>query len=380
MSDTPQAQYFLLTTGLSRGQDDATAKKRVCTWHREYFCLNTETGGLMSVNEMEDGLMWFSVATVLPVPVRAIESTADVYDAAYKRFQAKDKATKAKEAKDKAFRKQLASGDIYGLHPERAQRAESHEVLAEAGFVQLYPEPAPERSEASLPPAAEASLPPALVAPAAGLLDDVTVLDLEFQGDNLLEIAAIRYVNGESVDEYVSLVRFHGQVWAAITQVTGLTTLHVSADKLPSEKQALQQFKKLVSKRLFGEQMLGDSLLVCHSIGADKRVIEAARKRQGATAELANPWLCTLALAKRRVKAGLLPSDQKCGLGELCQHFQIKTRGAHRAKADVLMCHQLLRKLHEQQPVTKLDLHGAPQPGKGKKSTLLNGTGLFAAA
>lgn len=353
MSDAPQAQYFLLTTGMSRGQDDATAKKRVCTWWRAHIRLEAD-GQWAAVNECEDGLMWFSPFALLPVPPLAVPSTLAVYEKVEKRYLAKAKAKREREAKEKAFRKQLASGDIYGLRQQEPEAEPTFIEMIREISEQVYPEPV----EASLP-----------LVPAAGLLDDVTVLDLEFQQDSLLEIAAIRFVHGEPVDEYVSLVHFTGQIWAAVFQLTGISSLHVSDPKLPRERQALQQFKKLA----------GDSLLVCHSIGADKRVLEAARTRQGATSELSNPWLCTLALAKRRVKAGLLPSGQKCGLGELCQHFKIKTRGAHRAKADVLMCHQLLRALHQQQPVTKLDLHGAPQPGKNRKSTPAGPGLLFAA-
>lgn len=378
MSEAPEAQYFLLTVGLSRGQDDATAKKRVCTWHREYFRLDGEFGTLTSVNEMEDGLMWFSVGAKLSVPRAAVASTAAEYDAAYKRYQAKDKAKQAAEKKEKDFRKQCAAGDIYGLHPERTKqrisRQELEQVLAEAGAERVYPE----RSEASLPQVVEAtpSTPtpapstPAVApsTPAAGLLDDITVLDLEFQGEQLLELAAIRYQGLQQVGEYVSFVQFRGAIWRPVSELTGITSLHCW--DAPAEVEVLKAFKKLA----------GDSLLVCHNISADKRILEAARTRCGAKTELPNAWLCTLALARKRVKAGLLPKDQKCRLVDLCQQLHVKALGAHRAKVDVQRCFGVLRKLHEQQPVTKLDLHGAPQPAKSKKNAVPAGPGLFAAA
>ena len=349
MSSVPTAQYFLLTTGLSRGQDDATAKKKVCTWWKEYFRLDGEFGTLTSVNEMEDGLMWFSVGAQLPVPARAVPSTAAAYDAAYRRYQAKAKAQRKAEDKAKAFRKQLASGDIYGLRAE-AQEAEPTfiEMLNEVS-VQLHPE----RSEASIPP--------------PGLLDDITVLDTEFvpEGAHLLEIAAIRYINGEAQQAFVSFVRYDGIVPRFVSELTGITALHVYGPTIPSEKKVLQQFF----------QYAGDSLLVAHNVAADRGIIEKTRTRLGAPAELPNAWLCTMALARKR-----LPKGQKVALAELCQLFNIKRRGAHRAKADVEMTVQLLRKLHEQQPVTKGDLHGAPQPGKGRKISTPTGPGLFAAA
>lgn len=351
MGDAPHTKYFLLTTGLSRGQDDATAKKKVCTWHREYFRVDGEFGTLTSVNEIEDGLMWFSVGALLPVPARALPSTAEAYDAAYKRYQVKAKARREREAKEKAFKKQCASGDIYGLRTSEMEEVPAVEALPDVSVnvsvnVTVTAEP--------------------IAAP--HLLDDFTVLDLEFQQEDLLEVAGIRYQGWEPVAEFVSFVQFRKPVWRPITDLTGITALHVY--DAPEEKSVLQQFKKLA----------GDSLLVCHNISADRRVLEAARTRQGATAELANPWLCTLALARRRVKAGLLPKDQKCGLGELCHGFKIKTMGAHRAKRDVQMCFHLLKHLHAQNPVIAADLHGAPQPGKSKKNALPTGPGLFASA
>ncbi|GAA4362225.1 hypothetical protein GCM10023185_29960 [Hymenobacter saemangeumensis] len=342
MATPPPSAYFLLTTNLSRGQDDATAKKRACTWKREYFRLDGATGLLLSVNEYEDGLLYMSTAAPLPVPVQAQPSTAAVYEAAEERYLAYAKKKREQERKEKEALRLLRDG------------MKRHEHASEeAGAADRQPAPVPA---------------PALVVdeqpqPVAGqLLDTFTVIDLEFQGSDLLELAAIRYEAWQPVGEYVSFVQFRGQVYSAVTQLTGITGLHVY--NATPEKQVLQQFKKLA----------GDSLLVCHNISADRRVLEAARARQGATSELPNPWLCTLALARKR-----LPKGQKCGLSELCHHFHIKARGAHRAKRDVEMCYQVLRHLHQQQPVTKGDLHGAPKPGKGK-STVAGPGLLFEAA
>jgi DNA polymerase-3 subunit epsilon len=366
MSDAPQAQYFLLTTPVGRGQESAEKKK--CTWHTEYFKHYTDKDGtwlLCSVNECEDKTMWFSKPMPFPVPQRAKPSTAKVYAAALARYDVVAAKKKAQADIDKAAKKKLAemrSGlKALGLTP-----APERSVASRAQLVERISEPVKVEQLldklAAQPMAVEASL------PQPGLLDDFTVIDLEFQVNDMLELAAIRYRNWEPVGEVVSFVRFTGTLYRNITDLTGITALHLH--DAPEERAVLEQFKKLA----------GDSLIVCHSVGADKRVLEAARTRQGAKKELPNPWLCTLALSKRRVKAGILPSAQKCGLGELCQHFKIKVRGAHRAKADVLMCFQLLRALHQHQPVTKADLHGAPQPGKSKKVLTPAGPGLFAAA
>jgi DNA polymerase-3 subunit epsilon len=176
-------------------------------------------------------------------------------------------------------------------------------------------------------------------APAAGLLDDFTVLDLEFQnpGGILLEVAAIRYVNWQPVGQFVSFVRFRGELNFHVAKLTGI--MRDDVWNAPEEREVLIGLKNLI----------GDSVLVCHNIAADKRVLEATRTRLGAKTELPNKWLCTLALAKLR-----LPQAQQYGLGALCLTFDIPSLGAHRALRDVEMCYQVLRRLHEQQPVTEL--------------------------
>lgn len=349
MSSAPLAQYFQRRTNMSRQN---------CSYLLEHFRLDAVTGLLESVSVYEDGLAYHAAPAPFRVPVLAVPSTASAYATALAKAQASEKKRKEKADIEKQQRKAVDAmrKALAGLEQPAAPNRPARAVLVAA--------PVATPVEASLPqPVVEAAAAPVALSAGPQLLDDFTVLDLEFQVDNLLEIAAIRYQNWEPVGEFVSFVRFREKIWGPVTQLTGITPMHVF--DAPEEKHVLQQFKKLA----------GDSLLVCHSIGADKRVIEAARTRQGATAALANPWLCTLALARKR-----LPKGQKCGLGELCQRYDIQVRGAHRAKADVLMCYQLLRALHAQQPVTKGDLHGAPQPGKRKPSTVATPGLLFEAA
>lgn len=187
--------------------------------------------------------------------------------------------------------------------------------------------------------------PPALVAApvASELLANFTVLDMEFQGTNILELAAIRYERWEAVEEYESLVYFDGPLNSWITANTSITTARLR--QAPSELTVLRAFF----------QMAKGSVLVAHNAAAaDKRVLKAARERHGATQELPNPWLCTMAVAKQHERAGLLPKGQGCGISDLCLHFGIDQRGHHQAKRDVQMCYQVLRCLHAQQPITEL--------------------------
>jgi DNA polymerase-3 subunit epsilon len=194
--------------------------------------------------------------------------------------------------------------------------------------------------------------------PPAGLLDDFTVLDLEFQPkpSALLELAAIRYKNWQPVGKVVSFVQCREELNPHVARLTGITRADVY--NAPTEKAVLQTFFKLAE----------GSVLVCHNIGADRNQLEAARTRCGATTPLANQWLCTLALAKTRRSKGAA-----CGLGELCLDFGIDALGAHRALRDVEMCFQVLRRFHEQQPITELITSTAKPKSAGTGS-------LFSAA
>jgi len=203
------------------------------------------------------------------------------------------------------------------------------------------------------------SRPAVAVAPlASGLLDCFTVLDLEFQGTQILELAAIRYEHWQAVEEYESLVYFDGPLNGWITSNTKITSARLR--QAPDEKTVLREFFRLAE----------GSILVAHNaLAADKRVLEAARTRCGATAPLPNPWFCTMAEARRRVATGLLKADQKCGISDLCTLFSIDQSGHHTAKRDVEMCHQVLHKLHAQQPITEL-ITSLAKPKKPAQASL----------
>lgn len=319
-------QYYQLRTGLSRGQEDGTAKKFVCTEWLQYFCLRAD-GLLESVNVFDDGFIYRSHAAPFTVPQRAEPSTAEQYAEVLARCLAKEKAAAEQLAKEKTFKKLLASGNIYG-----SLRADDE---------------------------------PAAPAEARPFLSDFTVIDLEFQGTSILELAARRYINWEPVGELVTFVRYTGPISSIVTHLTGITRADVA--NAPDEKQVLQWFRALA----------GDSLLICHNITADRRILEATRTRMGAGAPLGNPWLCTLALAKLR------RPGQSHKLGDLCREAGISTKGAHRAANDVTMCAELLRVFHAEQPVGPESLYGAPvakRPTAKRKATAEQGALLSSAA
>jgi DNA polymerase III epsilon subunit-like protein len=181
--------------------------------------------------------------------------------------------------------------------------------------------------------------PPVVLPDAPGLLDDFTIIDLEFQAkpQALLELAAVRYKNWQPVGKVVSFVQCRQELNPYVAKLTGITRSDVY--NAPTEIEVLRKFFALAE----------GSLLIAHNITADRKQLEDARTRCGATTKLPNPWFCTLALARSRRS-----KDAACGLGELCLDFGINAVGAHRAMRDVEMTYQVLRYFHAQQPITEL--------------------------
>jgi DNA polymerase-3 subunit epsilon len=306
------ASYFLRTTGMSRGITDGTSKKNACTWHREYFRLDDE-GLLSSVNEYGDGLLFYSEPAPLPFPCAfplPLPCSSELFQQAYARCTVYTEKREAERKAAKEFAKSLKSGMLFNAH-----------AAEEAG-------------------AAE----PTGLADAQHWLHDFTVLDTEFQGPALLELAAVRYVNWAPVEVLQTFVAFAGQVNKFTTDLTGITARDLVG--APSASAVLKSFR----------QMAGPSVLVAHNASADRGIIERTRTALGATEPMPNEWLCTMAVARQRY-------PKPHGLGELCSRLGIPTAGAHRALRDVEMCFELLQRMHREAPVAPLPVR---TPAKAK--------------
>jgi DNA polymerase-3 subunit epsilon len=293
------ASYYQIETGMSRGI--TSADKKACNWVVEYLC-QEPTGLLSSVSVYEDGFVFRSPAAPLLVPARAQPSTAQAYAAALTKCLAHER-----------------------LHPELGHAYEAKRKALESQVKAL----------------------------ARPFLSDITVLDTEYQGEHLLEVAAVRYQDWQPVDRLVSFVRYTGPISAIVSNLTGITPQQVA--HAPEAKLVLQAFRKLA----------GDSVLVAHNYSADRRVLELARTGLGAEAPMPNDWLCTMAVARKRY-------PKPHGLGELCNRFGIATDGAHRALRDVEMCFGLLHRMHQAQPLTMAQL--------AHPRTAARQAGLFATA
>jgi DNA polymerase III epsilon subunit-like protein len=294
------AFYFLL---------HETTNSSTYSWRREYLKLSLgKVCRLEKVVEYENKTIYRPTGLAFGLPFGVKRITKLEYTQALLRYR-----------KDAAMRKRL--DEI-----EKEQRKVADKKLSGIRGLAGTPQPTPLR----------VSTTPEVVS-GSGLFDDFTIVDTEYQGDRLLEVAAIRYKNWQEVDRYESFVLFKDWLWPKTTELTGITASHLA--KGTPEGKVLQQFIKLAE----------GSLLIAHNIGADRSKFEAACMRQGREM-LANKWFCTLKLARAR-----LPKDAKCGLTELCDRFKFGNKDAHRAMSDVERTYKVLRHFYQEDPITTLD-------------------------
>nr|WP_314900267.1 3'-5' exonuclease [uncultured Deefgea sp.] len=155
-------------------------------------------------------------------------------------------------------------------------------------------------------------------------------------GARITEVAALRVVNGEVVERFVSLVNCGTRIPREITAITGITQAMVNtAPRVGEVVPALIQF-------------IGKDALAAHNASFDNKFLLAESTGLGLKPQHQH-LVCSLLLARR-----LMPQRTSYKLGELARELKIRFSGnAHRAEADAevtvhLINHlsQTLRKQH----------------------------------
>lgn len=167
-------------------------------------------------------------------------------------------------------------------------------------------------------------------------MDSFVAIDTETTGtdarkDVLLEVAAVRFRQGQVQDKFVSLVDPGCLIPAEATAINGITDQLVKgAPKLPT---VLQQFS------LF----CGSDLLVAHRASFDHKFLSAAFLKHKVVTPT-GPVLDTLNIVKQTT-----PGLISYRLSNLINHFGIVLKGDfHRAELDALGCGLVFVKLVEQ--------------------------------
>lgn len=139
----------------------------------------------------------------------------------------------------------------------------------------------------------------------------------------LTEVGCVLVGGGECHEEWESLVAVRNALRPGIQRFTGITQAMV--DCAPAPEEALCELAQRMEGRV----------LVAHSAGFDRRVLQQAFARAG-IAWPDPPVLCTIALARR-----LAPLQRRRGLAVLAEALGIEPEGAHRALVDARTCAQV---------------------------------------
>ena len=166
------------------------------------------------------------------------------------------------------------------------------------------------------------------------MIDKTTfvVVDLETTGlhaglDSIVEIAAVKVVNGQIVGEWDTMVNPGVFLPLETTQITGITTEMVKDSPA---------FADIVDEYL--GFMGTDTVFVAHNVDFDREFMNKHLEKMNRST-LPNPYLCTFKLAKQ-----VHPNLSRYGLGSLCEAFGVELPQAHRALHDARATAQLFIK------------------------------------
>ncbi|PQJ34244.1 DNA polymerase III subunit epsilon [Salinibacter sp. 10B] len=168
------------------------------------------------------------------------------------------------------------------------------------------------------------------VSDATFVVTDTETTGTKAETDRVIEIGAVKVVDGEIVDRYQQLVNPQRSIPGRITKLTGITTGMVF--DAPPMEEVLPEYL----------DFLDDGVLTAHNLSFDKGFLDAELDRMGRD-PLSNETLCTVRLARR-----LLPGLDSKGLSRLVQFYDITVDGRHRALGDAEATGIVLRRLLSQ--------------------------------
>ena len=148
----------------------------------------------------------------------------------------------------------------------------------------------------------------------------LTILDTEtatlFGAPHLLELGAVRVVDGEIQDQFQSLVCPQVEIEPGATEIHGIRQEDVLQAPLVGE--VLEAFR----------EWAGESWLAAHNANFDAEVLGFEYARQGMTPP-PGVFIDSLTLARK-----LIPESIDHKLVTLCQHLELEEGPHHRALSD----------------------------------------------
>lgn len=185
------------------------------------------------------------------------------------------------------------------------------------------------------------------------MLSNLLIFDFETSGldpkqDRVIELAAVKVINGKVVSEFSTVVNSVDYISDKITEITGITI-----EEVKNGSNEIVAFKVL-------NELMRDSVIVAHNAPFDMAFLHYTLDRiAGKT--FTNNFIDTLTISRDR---HFYPHK----LEDMCSRYDINLEGAHRALNDVHGCLELLNRFHDEKPVDEyinklgyLQKYGAPK-------------------
>ena len=150
--------------------------------------------------------------------------------------------------------------------------------------------------------------------------------------DHIVELAGVRFINGQVKETYQSLVSIKESIPKEITAINGITDEMLKGQ--PTIEVVLGEFA----------DFCGSALLVAHNAIFDFQFIARAIQE----CQSASPRglvLDTYNLARKT-----FPGQSNYKLATLCAYLKIKSEQFHRAQADALACGRLFQSIVKKLP------------------------------
>ncbi len=164
---------------------------------------------------------------------------------------------------------------------------------------------------------------------------EYTVIDLETTGlsyekDRIIELAAIRVINGEISEEFNKLIKMEAPLPEQVIQLTGITN-EMLAEKGEPFQSAFEQFI----------QFIQSDVIVCHNVSFDLNFIQVACHKLAIKMPRAFKTVDTLQMARKKIK-----SIEDYRLETLGKYFEMDISGVHRALKDCYLTSALYEQLN----------------------------------
>ena len=158
---------------------------------------------------------------------------------------------------------------------------------------------------------------------------DIETTGLDTYNDRIIEIGAVKVVDGEIVEEFEELINPGFSIPYNITRITGIDDMLVADAHYPG-----------VVFTLFNDFIKDVDFIIGHNAKRFDYPFLRSEFKRNAIRMNEVPCKDTIWEAKRKLRRA-----KGYSLKALCEHFKIENKNAHRALSDVYATHELFIKL-----------------------------------